>query len=132
MCRIVNVLVQERQIHNRIVVSLLQNQELTSSKVSRDRKTCSSIPSTVYGSNLELVYHTGAGVIVITHCEVELWDVDYPANRRGAQRNTSLCDVNTIPDVRINSCYVQTKWSIPNEADNLTQRFGPEVAHSIK
>ena len=114
------------------LVYISQHCQLTSTKVSSDRSTCSSIPSTIYGSDSKLIYHTGAGVTIIIHCEVKLWDVDYPADRRGAQRNTSLCDVNSVPDVRINSCYVQTKWSIPNEVDDLTQRLTLEVADSIK
>ena len=82
--------------------------------------TSCSISSSIYGSNLELIYHTVAGVIVITHCEVELWDVDYPADEMHAQRIIGHSNVKTVPDVRINSSYVQTEWGIPSEVDNLT------------
>ena len=76
---------------------------------------------------MELIYHTGAGVIV--HCKVELWDVDVII---GSHRNIINSDVNVVPDVKVNSSYVQTRWGIPSETDNLTQRLTSEVTDSIK
>ena len=94
--------------------------------------TSCSISNSIYGSNSEPIYHTGAGVIVTIHCEVELWDVDYPAYEIHAQRIISHSNVKTVPDVRINSGYVQTRWGIPGKMDNLTKRFTSEATDSIK
>ena len=95
-----------------------------------------SISSSIKSSDSELIYHTSAGVIVITHGEVEHWDVDYSAivaeeSVSHSELNMAT-DVNKIPDVRIKSCYVQTKWSNPSEVDNSNQRLTCEVADSMK
>ena len=94
--------------------------------------TSCSISNSIYGSNSEPIYHTVAGVIAIIHCEFEIWDVDYPAYEIHAQRIISHSNVKTVPDVRINSGYVQTRGGIPGEMDNLTKGFTSEATDNIK
>ena len=110
-----------------VLVTCKQNLQLTSNEVPTDEITYCSISNIIYWSDLELIYHTGAGVIV--HCKVELWDVDVII---GFHKNIIHTDFNTIPDVKDNSSYVQTRWGIPSETDNLTKRFTSEVTDSIK
>ena len=98
---------------------------LTPNEVSSDRSTCISIPSTIDESDLELIYHTSVGAIVD-----KLRDVTIAAcnNVRGPIHT----DVNTVPDVRVNTSYVQTKWSIPSETNSVSQIFPLGIAHSIR
>ena len=98
---------------------------LTSNKVSSDRSTGCSISSTIYWSDLEHVYHTSVGATVD-----KLRDAGIVAQNN--VRGPTHSDVNTIPDVRVNTSYVQTRWSIPSEIDSMNQIFTFKVAHSIK
>ena len=98
---------------------------LTANEVPSDRSTCCSIPSTIDGSDFELIYHASVGAVT---CEVKHCGVD----KIGVERIATHSDVNTVLNVNVNSCYVQTRWSIPSEANNFTQIFRPEVTDSIK
>ena len=98
---------------------------LTSNEVPGDRSTHTSIPSTIDGSHSELIYHTSVGAIL---CEVKLCGVD----KIGVERIATHSDVNTVLNVNVNSSYIQTRWSIPSEANNFTQIFRPEVTDSLK
>ena len=60
----------------------------------------------------------------------ELRDVGIVAQNN--VRGPTHSDVNTIPDVRVNTSYVQTRWSFPSEIDSMNQIFTFAVAHSIK
>ena len=107
------------------IVLNLHQKILTSNEVSNDRSTGCSISSSIYWSDSEHVYHTSVGAIVD-----ELRDVGIVAQNN--VRGLIHSDVNTIPDVRVNTSYVQTRWSLPSEVDSINSIFTFEVAHSIK